>query len=44
MTIFKDGANERSFETEEHSLVSAGSDEMTVECLPRGGFVMVIKK
>lgn len=40
MTLFKDGADNRSFSIEKD--VPTG-DSLTVDCLPRGGFVGVIK-
>ena len=40
MALFKDGADNRSFSIEEN--VPAG-DSLIVDCLPRGGFVGVIK-
>ena len=43
ITLFEDGTDDRSFAIEENLLLS--EDEMTLEikCLPRGGFVAVIK-
>lgn len=43
ITLFEDGTDDRSFTIEENLPLS--EDEMTLEikCLPRGGFVAVIK-
>lgn len=43
ITLFEDGTDDRSFAIEENLPLS--EDEMTLEikCLPRGGFVAVIK-
>lgn len=42
MTMFKDGADDRKFAIEEN--VSINHDEIIeVDCLPRGGFVAIIK-
>ncbi len=39
MTLFKDGADNRSFSIKEN----VPSDSLVIDCLPRGGFVGVIK-
>ena len=40
---FKDGADGRSFVLEEHKLSQPDGAHLKVDCLPRGGFVAVIK-
>ena len=42
ITFFKDGAEERSFTIEEKSDLSDFPSTIEVDCLPRGGFVVVI--
>ncbi len=41
MTLFKDGADNRSFAIEQNVPLADG--KMSIECLPRGGFVAIIR-
>lgn len=43
ITLFKDGADDRSFAIEENIPLESLSGTIDVPCLPRGGFVAVIK-
>lgn len=43
MTVFKDGANDRSFKVEANLQLANNKEKIDVECLPRGGFVAIIK-
>lgn len=43
LTLFKDGADNRSFAIEENVALTDPSAPIEVPCLPRGGFVAVIK-
>ena len=43
MTIIKDGANDKSFDIPKDVRLSRKNRKMSVACLPRGGFVAVIK-
>lgn len=41
MDVFKDGVDDKSFAIEEN--IQLSNDKMDMSCLPRGGFVAVIK-
>jgi hypothetical protein len=41
MDVFKDGVDDKSFAIEED--IQLSNDKMDMSCLPRGGFVAVIK-
>lgn len=43
ITIIKDGANDKTFTIEENTKITNGNKNMSINCLPRGGFVAVIK-
>lgn len=43
VSLFKDGADDRNFAIEENISLSDGQTDLEIECLPRGGFVAVIK-
>lgn len=43
ITIFSDGTDDRNFTITEESSLTDFSDTIEVECLPRGGFVAIIK-
>lgn len=43
ISLFKDGTDDKSFTIEENTPLSEDSADMKIECLPRGGFVAVIK-
>lgn len=43
VSLFKDGADGRSFSIEENVPLSDKAPRLDIECLPRGGFVAVIK-
>lgn len=43
ISLFKDGADNRSFKVEENIPLSDVKNSLQIECLPRGGFVAVIK-
>lgn len=43
VTLFKDGVDDRSFSIEEDLPFSSVNGNMEISCLPRGGFVAVIK-
>lgn len=43
ITLMKDGVDERSFDIEERAGISKTDTTVVVNCLPRGGFVAVIK-
>lgn len=43
MTLIKDGADERSFSIEHNIPLTGTSGDMNVTCLPRGGFVAVMR-
>lgn len=42
MTLFKDGADSKSFTVEKEIPLTGGKEEIQVDCLPRGGFVALI--
>lgn len=41
--LIKDGVNDKTFSIEENIKVTDNNKEMNINCLPRGGFVAVIK-
>lgn len=43
MTLIKDGADERSFSIDSNVQIGDNKQPISIECLPRGGFVAVIK-
>jgi len=43
MTLIKDGTDERSFNIENNISFTGTTGDIHVECLPRGGFVAVVK-
>lgn len=43
ITLFKDGTSERSFNIENNIPLTDANRTLSVECLPRGGFVAVIR-
>lgn len=43
ITLFKDGANDRNFNVEAGKQLSGNEEKIVVECLPRGGFVAIVK-
>jgi hypothetical protein len=43
VSLFKDGNDDRSFAIEENISLSEEETGLTIKCLPRGGFVAVIK-
>ena len=43
VSLFKDGTDDRHFAVEENLPLSGRQTDLEVECLPRGGFVVVIK-
>lgn len=43
MSLFKDGTHDRSFAIEEDLPLSVEETDLEIECLPRGGFVAVIR-
>ena len=43
VSLVKDGTDDRSFAIEENISLSNGQTYLEIECLPRGGFVAVIK-
>lgn len=43
MTLIKDGTEERSFNIENNVPLTDASKDIRIECLPRGGFVAIIK-
>lgn len=43
ITLFKDGQDDRSFAIEDEIITTNPNPELKIECLPRGGFVAVIK-
>lgn len=42
MTLIKDGADERSFSIDNNVQIGDGKQPISIDCLPRGGFVAVI--
>lgn len=43
ITIIRDGANDKEFQIEENIKLTGSNREMSIHCLPRGGFVAVIE-
>ena len=43
ISIFKDGIDNKHFSIEENIPLANVKSDLTIECLPRGGFVAVIK-
>lgn len=43
VSLFKDGTDDRSFEIEENMALSDRETGLEIQCLPRGGFVAVIR-
>ena len=43
ISIFKDGIDDKHFAIEENIPLANVKSGLTIECLPRGGFVAVIK-
>lgn len=43
VTLFKDGADDRSFKVEADLQLTNSKEKIDIECLPRGGFVAIIK-
>lgn len=43
ITIFRDGEDNRSFSIEKEILISDKKSTIDIDCLPRGGFVAIIK-
>ena len=43
ISLFKDGTDDRSFAIEENISLSDGQTDLEIKCLPRGGFVAMIK-
>ena len=43
ISLFKDGADDRSFSMEENLTLTDEETDLEIKCLPRGGFVAVIK-
>ena len=43
ISLFKDGADDRSFSIVEDLSLAEGTNSLEIECLPRGGFVAVIQ-
>ncbi len=43
ITLFRDGADDRSFAVDVSLKLTGSKGKTTVECLPRGGFVAIIK-
>lgn len=43
VTVIKDGADDRTFCVEENIKLTRGNLQMTIDCLPRGGFVAVVE-
>ncbi len=43
ITIIKDGANDKDFDIEENIKITGNNRKMDINCLPRGGFVALIK-
>lgn len=43
ISIFKDGIDDKHFAIEENIPLANVKSDLTIECLPRGGFVAVIK-
>ncbi len=43
ISLFKDGADDKHFAIEENIPLTDGKTDLTIECLPRGGFTAVIQ-
>ncbi len=43
ITLFKDGANDKSFNVEAGLQLTDNKERINIQCLPRGGFVAIIK-
>lgn len=43
ITLFRDGADHRSFTITENIPLTEGNRDMQIDCLPRGGFMLILK-
>lgn len=43
ISLFKDGTDDKSFAIEENISIAGEETDLAIECLPRGGFVAIVK-